>query len=122
MSRMTSLHAPTTGGRAPRCADYDPDRMFPLHESERPGQRTTGEARALEVCAGCPVLAACRRAVLELDGSTPLAYGVAGGMTREDRRAVRAASRRLSREASAGRPAAGDVPAPRQPSTTWEAA
>lgn len=123
MSRMTSLRAPTTGGRAPRCAN-DPERMFPLDESERPGERTPGEARALEVCAACPVLATCRRAVLELDGTTPLAYGVAGGMTREDRRAVRATSRRLSREAAAGTvtPATDDASAPSQPVTVWEAA
>lgn len=120
MSRMTSLRAPSAGGRAPRCAD-NPERMFPLQESERPGRRTPGEARALAVCAVCPVLAECRRAVLGLDGSTPLAYGVAGGMTREDRRAVRAASRRLSREAAVARPATDDVSAS-QPSTEWEAA
>ena len=122
MSRMTALRAPTTGGRAPRCAN-DPERMFPLDESERPGQRTPGEARALEVCALCPVVAQCRRAVHGLDGSTPLAYGVAGGMTREDRRAVRANNRRLSHEVAVGA-AAWDVEfsAPSQPSTDWEAA
>lgn len=100
MTSMTSLRAPSAGGHAPPCAT-EPDRMFPVDESERPGARTPGEALALAVCAGCPVLAECRTAVLGLDGWSPLAYGVAGGMTREDRRAVRAASRRLSREASA---------------------
>lgn len=101
MSRMTSLRAPAAGGRAPRCAN-NPERMFPLQESERPGRRTPGEARAMAVCAVCPVLVECRRAVLGLGGTAPLAYGVAGGMTREDRRAVRAASRHLPREVVAG--------------------
>lgn len=121
MSTMTRALQRVASPPGPACAEA-PERMFPIHESERPGERTPGEARALQLCATCPVLVECRRAVLRLGGTAPLAYGVAGGMTREDRRAVRAASRRLSREASAGRPAAGDVPAPRQPSTTWEAA
>lgn len=63
-----------------------PERMFPVAESKRPGLRTVGEQRALAVCAACPVLAACSRAVRSMD----MLYGVAGGMTAADRRAVRA--------------------------------
>lgn len=80
-----------------RCA-LDPERMFPVDESG-PGQSpTAGERAAAAVCAGCPVLAACRAAVLEM----PLAYGVAGGLTAAQRREQRAA--RLGRRA-AGRAA-----------------
>lgn len=68
------------------CAD-DPERMFPVDESG-PGQPPTlGERAAVAVCAGCPVLAACRAVVLEM----PLAYGVAGGLTAAQRRERRAA-------------------------------
>lgn len=93
MPTMTLAPTGAPAGAAPMCSRA-PELMFPLDESERPGERTPGEARALRVCAACPVLAACRRAVLESADSAPLAYGVAGGMTREDRRAVRAAGRR----------------------------
>ena len=80
-----------------RCA-LDPDPMFPVDESG-PGQHPTAdELVALAVCAGCPVLATCRVAVLEM----PLAYGVAGGLTATQRRKLRAA--RLDRRA-AGRAA-----------------
>ncbi len=68
-----------------RCA-ADPERMFPVDESG-PGQPPTpGELAAVAVCARCPVLAACRAAVLEM----PLAYGVAGGLTAAQRRQLRA--------------------------------
>lgn len=53
-----------------------------------PGQPpSAGERAALAVCAGCPVLAVCRAAVLEM----PLVYGVAGGWTAAQRRELRAA-------------------------------
>lgn len=67
--------------------ETDPEAMFPVAESKRPGMRTEGERRALSVCATCPVLAACSRAVRSMD----MPYGVAGGMTAADRRAIRAA-------------------------------
>ncbi len=79
---------------AVRCA-LDPEWMFPVDESG-PGQRpTAGERAAVAVCMACPVLAACRTAVLGM----PLAYGVAGGLTAGQRRDLRAA--RLDRRAAA---------------------
>lgn len=99
MSTMTGALRRAANTPGPACAGQ-PERMFPVVESERPGDRTSGEVRALQVCAACPVLAECRRAVLESGGAAPLAYGVAGGMTREDRRAARAASRGLRRDAA----------------------
>lgn len=100
MTTMTRAPRRAATPPAPACA-AEPDRMFPVDESELPGERTPGERRALAVCQRCPVLAVCRPAVLGLDGTPPLAYGVAGGMTREDRRAIRAASRHLPREVAA---------------------
>ncbi|NWJ69613.1 WhiB family transcriptional regulator [Pseudonocardia sp. ICBG1122] len=70
--------------------ESDPERMFPVAESRRSGARTDGERRALDVCATCPVLAACSRAARDME----MPYGVAGGMTAADRRAIRAADRR----------------------------
>lgn len=89
MSTMTRAPKRAAGTHAPACAS-DPERMHPVDESERPGQRTAGEAWALEVCAVCPLLTECRAAAVGLGSSAPLAYGVAGGLTREDRRAIRA--------------------------------
>lgn len=85
MSRMTARPMPATAG-LPACA-ADPELMFPPRDSLQPGMANKQERRALEVCAGCPVLATCRAAVL---GSAPMPFGVAGGLTMADRRAVRA--------------------------------
>lgn len=96
MSRIAVPPLAAQPGQVP-CAP-DAERMFPVDESG-PGQSpTVGERAALTVCAGCPVLAACRVAVLEM----PLAYGVAGGLTAAARRELRAA--RLGRR-TAGRAA-----------------
>lgn len=89
MTTMTRAFERAARTHVPACA-ADPELMFPADESERAWQRTAGEARALEVCAVCPLLVECRAAVVGLGSSAPLAYGVAGGLTREDRRALRA--------------------------------
>ncbi|MCD2191601.1 WhiB family transcriptional regulator [Actinomycetospora sp. SF1] len=77
--------------------------MFPLDKSARPGMRTAGEREALQVCARCAVLAACREEVLAAE----MPYGVAGGMTVADRRAERARRRGLDCAQPATSPAAG---------------
>src|ERR1700761_2012383 len=89
----TMTPAPSTAAPAPgpACAG-DPDLMFPLVESERAWRPTPGEAAAQAVCARCPVLAQCRRDVLT---GEPAPYGVAGGLTVADRRAIRASRRGL---------------------------
>jgi hypothetical protein len=102
---MTPARLEVTTGSGPSCAD-SPELMFPLHESQRPGQPTAGERAAQAVCAGCPLLATCRAAVLDTQDTAPMANGVAGGMTAAERRAVRAYRRGLS---------APPVPAPREP-------
>ncbi|RUQ02516.1 WhiB family transcriptional regulator, partial [Microbacterium sp. HSID17254] len=48
-----------------------------------------GERRALRGCGCRPLLAGCRAVVLGME----LPYGVAGGLTAADRRAVRAEGR-----------------------------
>ena len=74
------------------CASLpDADVMFPLHESRVAGQRTAGEAAAVAVCARCPVLERCFEAALEAE----MPYGVVGGLTVADRRAIRARRRAL---------------------------
>lgn len=88
--------------RRAACAEQG-DRMFPLDESERvEAGPTRGERQALALCAGCPVLAECRADVLE----APLPYGVAGGLTAAERRAVRAVRRGLALDPEADRAAA----------------
>lgn len=83
MTRMPGLPDDVLCARAP-------ERMFPVAESNKAGQVTEGERRALRVCQVCPLLAGCRAVVLEME----LPYGVAGGLTAADRRAVRAGGRR----------------------------
>ena len=106
MPTMTPARSTAAPAPGPACAD-DPDLMFPLVESERPWRPTPGEAAAQAVCARCPVLAQCRRDVLT---GEPAPYGVAGGLTVADRRAIRASQARprpqprpRSRRGSGGR-------------------
>lgn len=102
MSRIAAPQAAAQTGPRPAgrvlCA-ADAERMFPLEESQRPGQEpTAGERRALQVCWRCPVLQACRAEVLEMQ----LPYGVAGGLTAAQRRGVRAERTRAARAGDAG--------------------
>lgn len=96
MPTMTPARNTAAPALGPACAD-DPELMFPLVESERPWRPTLAEAAAQAVCARCPVLARCRRDVLETDS---MPYGVAGGLTVADRRAVRASRRGLDRDSA----------------------
>src|SRR4051812_21688137 len=66
------------------CA-HAPDGLFYGPEGEKPPERLAREARALEFCAACPVLEACRTHALAL----PETYGVWGGTTEANRNAVR---------------------------------
>ena len=91
---MFSVPTPAGARHAPPCAQ-DSERMFPLAESQRPGQYTEGEWAALAVCRWCPVRAACAVAVLDTLDTAPMSHGVAGGMTAAERRQVRAYRRGL---------------------------
>lgn len=65
---------------AARCRDAeDPDLFFP--------ERKASADEALALCASCPVLPACRRHALEL----PERFGVWGGLTENEREALRRA-------------------------------
>ena len=64
------------------CREVDPELFFPTATAGV--ALAVEERRALSVCAGCPVLAACRTwAVAEQP------HGVAGGLTEDERRRAR---------------------------------
>jgi WhiB family redox-sensing transcriptional regulator len=60
--------------------------LFFHPERERGPARRRREARALAVCRRCPVLEECREHALRVGEP----YGVWGGMTEQDREAIRA--------------------------------
>lgn len=77
---QTTITVPVLDGAL--CAQIDPELWFP----EISSKLTTLPARA--ICAQCPVIRECAAwAIPEGDEL----YGVWGGLTREDRRAIRAA-------------------------------
>lgn len=92
MSTMTPARQTLATGSGPACANVDPELMFPSVDSALAGHPNAEERAAQAVCGRCPVLAECRRKMLE----TPLPFGVAGGMTVADRRAARASRRGLT--------------------------
>lgn len=63
------------------CRDVDPELFFPLGEVLPPKQ----EAAAKAVCRRCPVRAEC----LSWACRTGLTFGIAGGKTESERRALR---------------------------------
>lgn len=69
------------------CRDL-PVELFLGPEHETPRQRRAREARALAVCAGCPVRDACLAHAL----AQPEAYGVWGATTESQRAARRRAA------------------------------
>lgn len=75
----------TAGGWAWRarsaCVDVDPELFFPVGESGALVDEQVAAAKA--VCASCPVRAECLA-----DAVVGLAYGVAGGLTAEERRGL----------------------------------
>ena len=64
------------------CRNLDPEIFFPVAEAGPARERQ--EARALAVCARCPVRAQCLEFALNA-----LPYGIAGGMTEGQRDALR---------------------------------
>ena len=65
------------------CRAYDSDLFF-HPEGERGPRRANREAAAKAVCAGCPVLQACRSAAL----AAREPYGVWGGLSEHEREAI----------------------------------
>jgi WhiB family transcriptional regulator, redox-sensing transcriptional regulator len=68
------------------CRDEDPDLFFPIGSA---GPAIAQVAAAKAVCARCDVRAACLRFALEKEQD----HGVWGGMTEDERRAIRRARR-----------------------------
>ncbi|MFD6418460.1 WhiB family transcriptional regulator [Streptomyces sp. NPDC060194] len=68
--------------REAACLHEDPELFFPVGQS---GPGLSDQQRALAVCAGCPVRAACLEWALEIGRPT----GVWGGTTEDDREKLR---------------------------------
>lgn len=66
------------------CRKYDPELFYPSSD-ERSPKGQTDRARAKAICRRCPVAADCLAYALE----TREDYGVWGGMSESDRRALR---------------------------------
>lgn len=71
------------------CRAKDPD-MFFHPEGERGPRRRARESAAKQVCATCPVLAACRAHALAVREP----YGIWGGLSEDDRERLYLAQRR----------------------------
>ena len=84
-------HQQVTAQR-PACWGVDPEVFFGPADGPAGRPLHLWERRALAVCAGCPVVTACRAAALEFPAVEQ--YGVVGGMTAGQRRAVLRASDR----------------------------
>jgi len=77
------------------CLDADPELFFPIGNTG-PAVAQVEEAKA--VCARCPVLEQCRTWAMENPKLTE--YGVFGGMSEDERRALRRKRRRRAADAS----------------------
>jgi WhiB family redox-sensing transcriptional regulator len=76
------------------CRSADPQLFF-HPEGERGPARHKRDSAAVKVCAGCPVIDACREHGLAVREP----YGVWGGLTEEDREAIYQAERQERRAA-----------------------
>lgn len=70
-----------------RCADLDSNIFFPSD--------SVGVQRAVEICRGCPVRAACLDHALD----NAISIGIWGGESERSRRRIRAARRRTAHNA-----------------------
>lgn len=76
------------------CREVGPETFFPVAED---GPMLEAEVQAAKsVCAGCPVRTQCLEYALGA-----LAYGIAGGMTPEERRRLKAERRAAERNRGA---------------------
>jgi WhiB family transcriptional regulator, redox-sensing transcriptional regulator len=72
------------------CKDEDPELFFPIGEEHTSGKTPTApvrlqHAKAKTVCARCPVVSDC----LDWAVTTGQGFGVSGGMTPDERRALK---------------------------------
>jgi WhiB family redox-sensing transcriptional regulator len=85
MSAASVLWEPRTGWRvAAACKGFHASIFFPPDGAEGKQERQRREAMAKEVCALCPVCAQCREYALRVREP----YGVWGGLSESDRRAL----------------------------------
>jgi hypothetical protein len=78
-------------GQEPACWGVDPEVFFGPADSPSGRPLHLWERRALAVCAGCPLVAACLAEALEFPPTEQ--HGVVGGMTAGQRQAALWASR-----------------------------
>jgi WhiB family transcriptional regulator, redox-sensing transcriptional regulator len=78
------------------CLEEDPELFFPIGTT---GPAAAQVEQAKAVCARCPVLAECRS--WALDNPRMTEFGVFGGMSEDERRAVRRRRRRARPDSSA---------------------
>jgi len=76
------------------CQAADPDLFFPVSAAGRGGD----EARAKQVCAGCPVRTDCLSYALDAGAGL---QGIWGGLSEAERTRLRRAERRSGRRAAA---------------------
>ena len=69
------------------CLSVDPELFFPALEAGAPFAEQVRQAKT--VCSRCPVIATCRAFALDT-----LAHGIAGGLTADERRELRASNAR----------------------------
>lgn len=79
------------------CVDADPELFFPVDEDAPrvDGADPPGVARAKSICALCPVRSGC------LDANIGEPFGILGGLTAAERRALRRRAAAARRRAAA---------------------
>lgn len=80
---IEEIPAPPRWPESPACLDADPETFFP-----RRGQST---ARAKEICAGCSARERCLSWALAVESEDESSWGVFGGLSGPERKALRAA-------------------------------
>jgi WhiB family redox-sensing transcriptional regulator len=83
------------------CTLYDPELFFPISYVSPKGLAQIEDAK--QVCAECPVLAACRAYILDGEGGIDVSRraGIYGGLTPKERFAVHRRSVRRRETAAA---------------------
>lgn len=86
-SMVELMPASEPAGLRPACRDEDPELFFPIGST---GPALDQIAEAKLVCSLCPLLEACRRWALDSGEE----HGVWGGLSEDERRALKRAERR----------------------------
>jgi WhiB family redox-sensing transcriptional regulator len=94
---VKGIRAPLSGSRA-ACSDHNPDLFFPSEDAPAELVRVQ-EATAKAICRSCPVAGLCLSTAL----TRHMSYGVWGGLSAEDRKAVLASRAKAQLTPSAGK-------------------